>query len=787
MTTKSINLLSDEQLAQVSSGKQWSFHGGIHPAENKQQSNQSAITDAGIPPYLVIAVEHKGYIPELLVKVGDPVLKGQALSKVYGAMVVQHASSSGVVCAIEKRTDLHPSGLPVLSIVIETDGLDRSITYIKPQDYQNQPPAPLIELIQQSGIVGLGGGGFPSHLKLSDAHNVKLLIVNAIECEPYITADDRLIQEHANEIITGIEVLQHLLKPKLTVFAIEDNKVQAIAAIKLAIKQAPESLQANLIVHIIATRYPSGSEKQLIEIITGQQIPVGQHPTALGIVMHNVGTVFAVKEAIIDGKPITSRIVTLTGEAFKNKGNASVRIGTPIQYLLEQYGLEEKHLQKLLIGGPMMGFTITHTDIPVSKICNCILVPTPQEMPEPPAEMPCIRCGECSDVCPAVLLPQQLLWYSKSQDHEKLDEYNLPSCIECGACAFVCPSNIPLVEYYRVAKAEIRNAQQEAKKAETARIRHENRAARLEQAKLERQAKHQAAAEKRKQSKENNGGQDLITAALERAKAKKQRLADTAQAEQEVDGDIKTDNKKDAVAAAIARAKAKKQAAAQTDQEPDGDIKTDNKKDAVAAAIARAKAKKQAAAQTEQEPDGDIKTDNKKDAVATAIARAKAKKQAAAQTEQEPDGDIKTDNKKDAVAAAIARAKAKKQAAAQAMQEPESDIKTTDNKKEAIAAAITRAKAKKQAAETVPQTSLSDSDQLPDNSEVIQARTLRKEQARLHKEEQHPKDIDSRKSTPSSTPQEIANKKSDLQADHRKVKIAAAIAKAKAQKTAHKD
>ncbi|HEY7865038.1 MAG TPA: electron transport complex subunit RsxC, partial [Psychromonas sp.] len=576
MTTKSINLLSDEQLAQVSSGKQWSFHGGIHPQENKLQSNQSAITDAGIPPYLVIAVEHKGYIPELLVKVGDPVLKGQALSKVYGAMVVQHASSSGVVCAIEKRADLHPSGLAVLSIVIETDGLDRSIAYIKPQDYQTQPAAPLIELIQQSGIVGLGGGGFPSHLKLSDAHNVKLLIVNAIECEPYITADDRLIQEHADEIIAGIEILQHILKPTLTVFAIEDNKVQAIAAIKLAIKRAPESLQENLIVRIIATCYPSGSEKQLIEIITGQQIPVGKHPTALGIVMQNVGTVFAVKEAIIDGKPLTSRIVTLTGEAVKKKGNASVRIGTPIQYLLEQYGVQEKHLQKLLIGGPMMGFTITHTDIPVSKICNCILVPTPQEMPEPPAEMPCIRCGECSDVCPAVLLPQQLLWYSKSQDHQKLDEYNLPSCIECGACAFVCPSNIPLVEYYRVAKAEIRNAQQEAKKAETARIRHENRAARLEQAKLERQAKHQAAAEKRKQqSKETNGGQDLITAALERAKAKKQRLADTAQATQEPESESKTtDNKKDAVAAAIARAKAKKQAAAQAAQEPESEIKT---------------------------------------------------------------------------------------------------------------------------------------------------------------------------------------------------------------------
>jgi electron transport complex protein RnfC len=761
MTKKSINLLSDAQLAQVSSGKQWSFHGGIHPEENKQQSKQIAITDAGIPPYLVISIDHKGYIPELLVKVGDPVLKGQALSKVYGSMVVQHASSSGVVCAIEKRTDLHPSGLPVLSIVIETDGLDSSIAYKKPQDYQTQPAAPLIELMQQSGIVGMGGGGFPGHLKLSGAHNVKLLIINAIECEPYITADDRLMQEHADEIIAGIEVLQHILKPTLTVFAIEDNKPQAIAAINLAIKQAPESLQTNLIVRIIATCYPSGGEKQLIEMITGQQIPFGKHPTSLGIVMHNVGTVFAIKEAIIDGKPLTSRIVTLTGGAFKKKGNASVRIGTPIQYLLEQYGLAEEHLQKLLIGGPMMGFTITHTDIPVTKTCNCILVPTPQEMPEPPAEMPCIRCGECSDVCPAALLPQQLLWYSKSQDHEKLDDYNLPSCIECGACAYVCPSNIPLVEYYRVAKAEIRSAQQEAQKAETARIRHENRAVRLEQAKLARQAKQQAAAEKRKQqSKEKNGGQDLITAALERAKAKKQRLADTAQEPENENESKPADNKKDAVAAAIARAKAKKQAAEQATQAPENESKTtDNKKDAVAAAIARAKAKKQAAEQATQAPENESKTtDNKKDAVAAAIARAKAKKQAAEQATQEPENESKTtDNKKDAVAAAIARAKAKKQAAEQATQEPENE-----------------SKAKKQA----PQTS----DQLPDNSEVIKERTLRKEQARLHKQE-----LDSHKSTQSTTPQKTANKDSSLPSDDRKVKIAAAIAKAKAQKTAHKD
>ncbi|WP_372881836.1 electron transport complex subunit RsxC, partial [Psychromonas sp.] len=610
MPTKLINLLSDDQLAQVSSGKLWSFHGGIHPQENKAQSNQSAITDTGIPPYLVIAIEYKGYVPELLVKVGDPVLKGQALTKVYGAMVVQHASSSGVVTAIEKRTDLHPSGLPVSSIVIKTDGLDRSVEYQKPQDYLTQSAVPLIELIQQAGIVGLGGAGFPSHLKLSNAHDVKLLIINAVECEPYITADDRLLQEQANEVISGVKVLQHILKPALTVIAVEDNKPQAIEAILTAVKQLPETQQAGLIVRSIPTCYPSGSEKQLIEIITGEQVPLGKHPTDLGIVMQNVGTVFAIKEAIIDGKPLISRIVTLTGDAFKKKGNARVRIGTPIQYLLERYQLQEKHQHKLLIGGPMMGFTISHTDIPVSKTCNCILVPTEKEIPEPPVEMPCIRCGECAAVCPAVLLPQQLLWYAKSQEHDKLEEYNLSACIECGACAFVCPSNIPLVEYYRIAKAEIRSAEEEAKKAEKARIRHENREARLAQAKLERQAKHLEAAEKRKQQmKEKNGGEDLISAALARAKAKQQTATQTTQ-ESDAKPAIK-DSRKEAVAEAIARAKAKKQAAAQSVQE---ESKTDSKKEAVAAAIARAKAKKQAAAQADQQSEQqESKTDSKKE------------------------------------------------------------------------------------------------------------------------------------------------------------------------------
>ncbi|PKF63405.1 electron transport complex subunit RsxC [Psychromonas sp. psych-6C06] len=832
--TEKFNLLSDEQLDAISSGKLWNFHGGIHPEENKLQSSQYAIRDAGIPATLVIPVEQKGHTPELLVKVGDAVLKGQPLTKVYSAMVVQHASSSGTVIAIEKRCDLHPSGLGILSVVIQTDGLDRAVEYIKPEPYEKVAPALLVDAIQQAGIVGLGGAGFPSHLKLVQHEKIKLLLINAAECEPYITADDRLMQEQAYEIIEGINILNHILQPQLTIIAIEDNKKEAIKCLNEALKASKNNSHISL--RVIPTIYPSGSEKQLIEIITGQQTPIGKHPSELGIVMQNVGTVFAIKQAIIDAKPLTSRIVTLTGDSLQKRGNVSVRIGTPIQYLLDRYWVDSIAVKQLIIGGPMMGFTINDTSAPVTKTCNCILAPTAKEFPEAPAEMPCIRCSECADACPATLLPQQLLWYSKSQDHDKLKQYNLNACIECGACAFVCPSHIPLVEYYRVAKAEIKVAEHEAKKAEIARIRHENREARLAQAKLDRQAKHKEAAEKRKaQMKEKNGGEDLIAAALARAKAKKQSTPDTLSSEQQTEIS-KPVQKNDAVAAAIARAKAKKAKQVESNAKTvetnlennvEKNTTADPKKAAVAAAIARAKAKKAKqvesnADNSEEKPDSIPSTDSKKAAVAAAIARAKAKKakqsenslvnneEEATPVPSSPEQSV--DPKKAAVAAAIARAKAKKaKQVAENVENTESSSPSDSNidpKKVAVAAAIARAKAKKaqQAAEIAEEaeaigdidiTSASDSVQVdskleapqsasnanqlmdpiaiePDNSAVIAERKKRKEQARLAKQQKKQAQLAS-----DAVGDDVAPPSEE---DVKKAKIAAAVARAKAKK-----
>ncbi|AGH81794.1 RnfABCDGE type electron transport complex subunit C [Psychromonas sp. CNPT3] len=831
------NRLSDKQLKHINAGRLWQFHGGIHPDENKQQSNQSSIEDAGIAPFLVISVEHRGQVPELLVNVGDSVLKGQALTKLYSGMAVQHASSSGVVVAIEKHPDLHPSGLSSLSVIIKTDALDRYINIEKPLPYWQQSSHFLIDEIQKAGIVGLGGAGFPTHLKLKGHEATQLLLINAAECEPYISADDRLMQEHANEIIAGINVLQHILNPKLTIIAIEDNKPQAIEALT----EALNTTKNHIIIRKIPTLYPSGSEKQLIEIITGKQTPIGRHPTDLGIVMQNIGTVFAIKEALIDGKPLTSRIVTLTGDAIAKKGNVSVRIGTPIQYLLDKYHFNPSADQKVIIGGPMMGFTIQDLQSPITKKCNCILAPTIQEMPEAEQEQACIRCSYCADACPVELMPQQLLWYAKNQDHKKLEAYNLSSCIECGICAFVCPSTIPLVDYYRIAKAEIHTAKKESQQADIARQRHEKREARLIQSKIDRQAKHKLAAEKRKaQMQAQNGGKDIIADALARAKAKKEALQSAEQTSipaQSNSNDAPIDLRKSGVAAAIARAKAKKAALLNTDtssnqsvdpapeQSNSNNEPIDPRKASVAAAIARAKAKKAALLNTdtssnqsvdhapEQSNNNNEPIDPRKASVAAAIARAKAKKAALLNTdassnqsvdpapEQSNSNNEPIDPRKAGVAAAIARAKAKKsarqsadksadnneinsseksseQSVDHAPEQSTSNDALIDPRKASVAAAIARAKTKKEARQNaIKQDDTTAPATEIDNTKIIAERKERKAQARKYQQNKLENEM-------KHSVTEDADK-SDLQI--KKEKIAIVIARAKAKKAAQKE
>ncbi|MGR5445457.1 electron transport complex subunit RsxC [Vibrio jasicida] len=777
-------------IEQIRTGSLWDFPGGVHPAENKKQSNKTELVHAAIPSEIVLPLkQHIGKAGNLLIAVGDIVLKGQQLTASdSGFTVPVHAPTSGQVTAIEPRTVAHPSGLSELCAVITPDGNDTWCEKTPVADYTQESADALIDVIRLAGISGMGGAGFPTAKKIqSGIARTEILIVNAAECEPYITADDKLMQEHADELLQGIEIVEHILKPKLTIIGIEDNKPAAIKALEQA------AMNKDIVIRVIPTKYPSGGEKQLIKILTNKEVPSGAIPADIGILVQNVGSLYSIKRAVIDGEPMVNRVVTLTGKTFKQPRNVWTLLGTPVQALLDEFGYKaDKKLQRLIMGGPMMGFTLPHAQVPITKTSNCILAPKRREIASDQYEMECIRCSQCAEACPASLLPQQLQWYAKSQEYEKLEELNLKDCIECGACAFVCPSEIPLVQYYRQAKAEIRTRAQEAAAAERAKLRFEEKKARMEREKAERENRFKKAADDRRKDMKASGGDDAIAAAIARVKAQKENTE--AKAEPAV---------KPAVAAAIAKAKAKQAAAAQSGAaEPDnsemaklreerkrlarerkvqkeqGDASTDNaddKKSAVAAAIARAKAKKA------QQEDASTPTEagDKKAAIAAAIARAKAKKaQQKDSTESvETEAPVKQaeDPKKAAVAAAIARAKARKAQQEGSTESVEAEApadQTEDPKKAAVAAAIARAKARK--AQQEAQTESVEAEAPSEESEVdpkkaAVAAAIARAKARKAQQES------STDSAETEAPAEQAE-------DPKKAAVAAAIARAKARK-----
>ncbi|MEY1358092.1 electron transport complex subunit RsxC [Providencia huaxiensis] len=793
----------------------WDFKGGIHPPEMKLQSSQTPMRIASVPDELFIPLQqHLGPEGELIVQVGDSVLKGQPLTKGLGRTVPVHASTSGVITAIEPMVTAHPSGLKELCVRIAADGHDTWCTLSPEPNYVQLTRAELLQKIEQAGIAGLGGAGFPTASKLAGGQDaIKTLIINAAECEPYITADDRLMQEHAQEVIEGCRVLQHLLNPDQILIGIEDNKPEAIQALKDAI--TPQDKQ--VFIRVIPTKYPSGGAKQLTKILTGKEVPSGARSSQIGVLMQNVGTVVAIKRAVVDGQPLIERVVTVTGEAISKPGNFWTRLGTPVKHLLQQSGFNPEPEQMVIMGGPLMGFTLPDLNVPVVKICNCLLVPTMEEMGPKALEEACIRCGLCVDACPAALLPQQLYWFSKGDEHEKAQKHNLFDCIECGACAYVCPSNIPLVQYYRQEKAEIREIAQEERRAAEAKLRFEAKQLRMERDKQAREERHKKAA-----VQVDSADKDAVNAALARVKTKQAATAEpikiisgelpdnsaviaarearkaqarAKQAEklanaqtEPVDTAATDDPRKDAVAAAIARAKAKKAAQAQPAIEPVAEAVTDAdvdpRKAAVAAAIARAKAKKAAQAQPANEPVAEAVTDAdvdpRKAAVAAAIARAKAKKAAQAQPTTEPVAEAVTDAdvdpRKAAVAAAIARAKAKKAAQAQPAIDPVAEAVTdadVDPRKAAVAAAIARAKAKK-AAQAQPAIepvaeAVTDADVDPRKAAVAAA--IARAKAKKAAQAQ-----------PAIEP--VAEAVTDADVDPRKAAVAAAIARAKAKKAA---
>jgi len=470
----------------------WRFHGGVHLSAEKALSTARPVAKAPLPSFLTIPVQQHVGAPALpLVQVGDWVLKGQRIAEPQGTMSAPvHVSSSGMVIAVEERPVPHPSGLGGTCIVIRTDGLDQWARRPKPlENYQELDASTLRERIRWAGIVGLGGAAFPTSVKLDpEPHRpIRTLVLNGAECEPYITCDDMLMREHAGRIVQGASIVMHLLRVRECLIGIEDNKPQAIEAMRLAV--AESNIGRSTQVCTIPTLYPSGGEEQLIQILTGKEVPTGGTPAQIGILCQNVASLAAVAEAVIAGKPPIARYVTLSGRGIREPRNFEVLIGTPVADLIRAAGGFAGEVRKLVLGGPMMGFTLNSDQVPITKGTNCILALTDQEAPTPRPAQPCIRCGKCAQVCPVSLLPQQLYWYARSKNPDKVRDYNLFDCIECGCCSQVCPSHIPLVQYYRYAKGEIRSREQDQRTAEHARVRYEARTARLERLEQTRKAK----------------------------------------------------------------------------------------------------------------------------------------------------------------------------------------------------------------------------------------------------------------------------------------------------------
>jgi Na+-translocating ferredoxin:NAD+ oxidoreductase subunit C len=462
----------------------YKFKGGVHPQEMQPLPPVLPIKSIPLAAQLVIPLkQHIGQQNEPCVAIGDKVLKGQRIAS--GCAPV-HSSTSGIIADIGPHPAVNQTNLLERAISITPDGKQEWIELSGITDYLSQPKDTLLDAIAKAGIVGLGGAGFPAITKLK-AGQIDTIIVNAVECEPYINADNALMQTQATHIITGLSIVVHILGATKCLIGIEDDKPQALESMRDA---ATSSIVDTDIV-VCPTLYPSGSEKLLIKLLTGKEVASGQLPSSLGMISFNVGTLHAIYKAVVLGQPLLERITSIYTDNLATSGNYNLLLGTPISHLVDHLQINSEQAQRLIIGGPMMGFTLSNLEAPVTKIVNCIMAVTNKQLPLEDDALECIKCGACSDACPVELLPQQLLWYSKAAEYSKLNQYNLFDCIECGACSYVCPSKIPLVQYYRHAKKFIHNQDTQAKQANHSKERFEFRNQRLEQEQQQRIQKRQ--------------------------------------------------------------------------------------------------------------------------------------------------------------------------------------------------------------------------------------------------------------------------------------------------------
>jgi len=432
--------------------------GGITPHLHKSRSLRSKIMAIPIPPHLLIPLQQQqGTASAACVKAGDRVLKYQKIADATDSTSLDiYAPSSGVVSMIQNHTTINPAEKEQLCIFIDTDGKDEELAEIDAIEWQTLTREELLPVIRNAGICGMGGAGFPLPKKMETSSNreIHTLIVNAAECEPFITADQALIRERSEAVIQGAEILQYAINAKHCVIAIERSKGDAIAALSKSISHSSVEIV------ILDDKYPAGGERQVIQAVSGKELQANKLPADAGIHLQNVGSVYAVYRAVAESKPCISRITTLTGEALQTPKNFEALIGTPVSFLFDLCGIDKKNHAKTVVGGSLMGIELMDTSAPVMQSSNCLIAGSLAEFPDTIPEQPCIRCGFCAEACPAGLLPQQLLSYSRSEDAQQLEDHGLFDCIECGACSYVCPSKIPLVQYYRNSKEQLALSQE---------------------------------------------------------------------------------------------------------------------------------------------------------------------------------------------------------------------------------------------------------------------------------------------------------------------------------------